>query len=187
MRRSILLLNEIKPFCLFPMTSSTICVRPEKVGVFHVDSIQEDAVKTANHLLQVNHDEWHIMWNSPRGLHNHQVHYLLTEVALGASPEQIQQAFENNKNYQRPIEAGDESGQLEINENNFSSALGYHEYYRAWLAYFQEEIEKKGWQDVLKEYLFSRTARADDMLGRMFEGMSCPCHSTYEEGGASER
>lgn len=156
------------------MTSTTIRVTTQKVGVFHVDDVHDEAITAANTFLQFNHDEWHILWNMIRGvaLHNHQVHYILTDVALGASAQEIKAAFDNNKDYQQPIDSGDESRSLMIDENDFASALGKAAYYRAWLTFFEDKISKHGWQAVLKKYLFSRTAEADDLLGRMCEGES---------------
>lgn len=154
------------------MSSTTITVTSATTGIDHADDITLSSVEAANRLLQHNHDNWHILWDSVKagGLHNHQVHYLLTDLALGVSPEQIQTAFDNNKAYQRAIEAGDEDRKHVITEENFEDSLAHQEYYAAWLDFFQDEINQKGWQDVLIEYLFAETPRADDLLGRMFEG-----------------
>lgn len=35
-------------------------------------------------------------------------------------------------------------------------------------------MEEKGWENVLQEYVFAGDERADDMLGRMFAGISFP-------------
>lgn len=56
----------------------------------------------------------------------------------------------------------------------YDSYLGKEKYYHDFLVYFQQEIEKKGWEDVLNEILFSGTDRADDMLVRMFSGFLHP-------------
>ena len=152
------------------MSSTTIEVTAENAPITYVDDIKASSVSVANQFLQVNHDSFHILFNLQRGLHNHQVHYLLTDLALGASPEQIRKAFETNKDCQRPIEAGDESRQSVITQENFSTSLGQHELYAAWLVYFQHEIDQKGWKAVLGEYLFAGTSLADDLFGRLYEG-----------------
>ena len=152
------------------MSSTTIYVTPEKAGIFHVEDVSTTAIETANKLLQANHEEWHILWNAERFLHNHQVHYLLTDVALGASAEQVKEAFDNNKDYQLSVDTGDEERLFSIDEGNFSSALGQAPFYRAFLKYFERKIEENGWENILRDYLFARTSRADDLLGRMLEG-----------------
>lgn len=152
------------------MASSQIIVTPDHLGIFHVKNISSESVDTVNKYLQSNHDEFHILWNVPRNLHNHQVHYLLTDLALGATPAQICQAFESNTAYQRPLQAGDESQEKVITDVTFESALGWADYYASWVRYFQGEISAKGWQAVLTENLFAGTPRANDLLGRMFEG-----------------
>ncbi|KAG9199417.1 hypothetical protein G6514_008482 [Epicoccum nigrum] len=52
--------------------------------------------------------------------------------------------------------------------------LGNERYYRDFLLFFQKEIDKKGWPNVLKEYVFEGDERADDMLVRMFSGIVHP-------------
>ncbi|KAL6155196.1 hypothetical protein ACJQWK_01262 [Exserohilum turcicum] len=56
----------------------------------------------------------------------------------------------------------------------FKSYLGKEKYYHDFLVYFQQEIDKKGWQATLHEYVFCQTPRADDMLVRMFSGVLHP-------------
>jgi hypothetical protein len=52
----------------------------------------------------------------------------------------------------------------------YKSYLGNEKYYHDFLVYFQDEIDKKGWENVLNEYMFKGDERADDMLVRMFAG-----------------
>ena len=157
------------------MSPLTIDISSDVLGIFHTEDIGEDSIRTVNELLQHNHDKWHIYWRIPAGLHNHQVHYLLTDLSLGASPAQLQKAFDTNSEYQRPIEAGDESRQLSIKEETFAAGLGQVEYYAAWLEFYDNELDRKGAQQVLTEYLFSGTDRANDLLGRLYEGINPDC------------
>ncbi|KAK6365026.1 hypothetical protein LTS17_011722 [Exophiala oligosperma] len=158
------------------MSFSTVAITTANTGIDHADNITPGSLEAANQLLQHNHDKWHVMWDTVKagGLHNHQVHYLLTDLALGASPEQIKIAFESNKGYQREIDAGDEKSKHVITSENFEEYLAHYEYYAPWLDFFQNEINQKGWQAVLGEYLFDETPRANDLLGRMFEGAIHP-------------
>jgi hypothetical protein len=43
-------------------------------------------------------------------------------------------------------------------------------YFHDYVAFFESEMDKKGWQAVVNEYLFSRDERSDDLLIRMFAG-----------------
>ena len=75
---------------------SQIALSAGTLGIFHVDKVPQESITRVNQLLQRNHDDWHIIWRMVGGLHNHQVHYLLTDLSLGATPEQIQVAFDTN-------------------------------------------------------------------------------------------
>jgi hypothetical protein len=46
--------------------------------------------------------------------------------------------------------------------------------YAKFLPFFQEEIDKKGWENVLEEYVFTGDERAEDMLVRLYSGFLHP-------------
>lgn len=52
----------------------------------------------------------------------------------------------------------------------FKTYLGDEKYYHDFLVFFRDEIEKKGWEEVLNEYLFKDDEKANDMLVRLFGG-----------------
>lgn len=54
----------------------------------------------------------------------------------------------------------------------FKKYLGKENYYHDYLVFFQNEFEKKGWENVLNEYVFAGDERADDLLGRLYGGTS---------------
>jgi Questin oxidase-like len=56
----------------------------------------------------------------------------------------------------------------------YRTYLGNEKQYHNFLVFFEEEIAKTGWQDVLNEYVFKGDERADDMLVRMFSGVLHP-------------
>jgi hypothetical protein len=60
------------------------------------------------------------------------------------------------------------------NPKKYKTYLGSEKYYRNFLVFFKEEINQKGWQEVLNEYIFKGDERADDMLVRMFSGILHP-------------
>lgn len=153
------------------MAAADILIQPEARGIYHTDNFEPKALETATGFLKLNHKSWHILWNRVRGLHNHQVHYLLTDIALGATEEQIKDAFENNRAYQQPIAASDDPGDS-VNDQNFESFLGQSDKYAVWLKYFEDKVNKDGWHAVMSEFLFSGTPRADDLERRMYQGQS---------------
>jgi hypothetical protein len=91
---------------------------------------------------------------------------------LGASPEIIKSQYDLNKSYQRPAEKLEEKVVQEMHDPaKFKECLGKEEYYHDFLVFFQREIEAKGVEEVLNEYLFKRDERAEDLLVRTFAGM----------------
>lgn len=69
--------------------ATTVALSRNERSVFYADNIPTESLQRANELLQLNHDLFHIVFQAPRNLHNHQTHYLLTYLALGATPEQL--------------------------------------------------------------------------------------------------
>jgi hypothetical protein len=55
-------------------------------------------------------------------------------------------------------------------KTQFQQHLGKEKNFPNYLAFFQQEIEKKGVADVLNEYLFSGSECAETMLARLFGG-----------------
>lgn len=106
---------------------------------------------------------------------NHIAHHLLSLFALNATPAELQQGWDDNVSYQRPPVPLKESAAIDMRDpQKFNSYLGSERYYHNFLVYFDDEINKKGWQEVLNEYLFKGDERADDMLVRMFGGILHP-------------
>lgn len=155
-------------------TANTIRFATESTSPsFYLPGISQASTDKVNHLIQENHDNHHIFFNSD-GFHNHIAHHLPTLWALRSTPEQLQKHYDNNKSYQRPLTDRPKTTlsvatQLE-DPRNWSKFLGKQQYYPDFLQYFQNEITNSSWQEVLQRYLFSRGERADDMLVRLFGG-----------------
>lgn len=64
-------------------------------------------------------------------------------------------------------EEEEEGNQKPVAEHELTT---HDRYYTNFLLFFQNEIDNKGWQAVLREYLFQGDARSEDMLIRMFGG-----------------
>jgi len=155
-------------------TGSKVHLEASQKPQFYVKGLKAESAEKASQLLQVNHEKHHIFFNQS-GFHNHIAHHLLTLFALNASPEELQKAYDANVSYQRPSEPLEKAIVNDMHKpKRFKSYLGQEKYYYDFLVYFQQEIDKSGWQSVLQEHLFAETELADDMLARMFAGFLHP-------------
>lgn len=108
---------------------------------------------------------------------DHIVHHLLTLFSLGASPEEIQDAYDRGHSYQRtPYPVDDKVVHAIIEKAKFKHYLGKEEHYSNFLAFFQQEISTKGVEETLQEHLFAEDEHADDLLGRLFSGIFLTLH-----------
>ena len=151
--------------------TSQVRLSPKHLGIIRgAGDIPSDSLEAANRLLQRNHDEHHIFWRDFAG-HNHTVHNVLTSLALGATPAELQSAFEDNLPGQRPPPPVDEEAIRSFHdEAKFYEKIGDQTHYTNYLIFFERLIEERGWKDVINEYCFSRSRVADAMLIRMFDG-----------------
>ncbi|KAF7559043.1 hypothetical protein G7046_g5112 [Stylonectria norvegica] len=125
-----------------------------------------------NHPTVQNH---HVFFNSS-GYHNHLVHHLLTVYGTGGGSDALQKAYNDNASYQMKARKprDDVVGELEQDWAAASKFLGKGAHYANFLRYFQDEIDKMGWREVVKEYLFKDDARSRDLFGRLFAGFLHP-------------
>ncbi|KAM3068892.1 hypothetical protein ACMFMG_004065 [Clarireedia jacksonii] len=155
-------------------TPSKIHLTTEDTGVFKFKPQNKETAAKISELLQENHDKHHIFFNES-GFHNHIAHHLLTLYALGAPADIIEKQYKKNASYQRAVVEAEDRAIVDMSSpENFEKYLGEGKYYHDYLLFFQQEMEKKGWQDVLKEYLFAGDARADNFLGRLYAGFLHP-------------
>lgn len=159
-------------------TAATISLTPETTGVLHIPTSQfsQDSCKRASELLQKNHDQFHMFFNAS-GFHNHIAHHLLTIFALGATAPQIQKAYDDNADYQRPQFPVDKDTVSSMSDPDvFAKYLGNERYFHDYEIFFRKEIEKHNgdYGAMLNEQLFADTAQAQDLLIRMFAGFYHP-------------
>jgi hypothetical protein len=100
------------------------------------------------------------------------MHHILSLYGTGANAAQMQQGYDFNTNYQRGTGPGHKTvvGELQASWDNASKYFAKEQYYPDFLAFFQGEVDKKGWQAVLSEYVFAGTPAATDILVRLFAG-----------------
>ncbi|KAG5970578.1 hypothetical protein E4U55_001578 [Claviceps digitariae] len=158
------------------MTAETakFALLDEHMGLLHDAPINPASVREANRLLQKNHEEWHMFFRDRAG-HNHIAHSILTCLALGAAPEDIQRAFDDGVGIQRPIPPVDNGLVSRLaNQEVMYDALGTITQYTSFLVFFQIFIERHDWKHAINKYLFSRTKLAEKLLARMYEGAYHP-------------
>jgi hypothetical protein len=157
-------------------------------GHTHADNLTIESAKKASELLTLNHTLYHTRWkatfhstktklqgngNFTNELSDHMAHHLLALWALGATPDELQDLYDFNQPYQTSIERGDEKDSKcrdLMNPAVFNESLGKDECYAEFLHFFENEIDGKGMQAVVKEYLLKGDERANDILGRMYTG-----------------
>lgn len=148
--------------------ASIVEISQDNVGVFHIPDVPDETIKTANELLQANHEQHHVFFND-RGFHNHITHYMLTQAALGATPTQMHRAYAQEKTLQRPQHPLDEQVVSKLqDENYFLTCLSRPENYHNYLRFFERQIAERGVGPVVHEYLFSRSRISEGLLSRMF-------------------
>ncbi|KAF9889019.1 hypothetical protein FE257_007996 [Aspergillus nanangensis] len=156
------------------MSASVISISPENVGTFAVSNILSSTIATVNQILQENHDRYHPFFND-KGFHNHITHYMLASLSLGATSPQISAAWTQEKAFQRPQPRLVEENVSKLADGEFfRSCLGNEDHYRDFLIFFQLEIKKKGYGEVLNEYVFSRTENAELTFTRLFASFLHP-------------
>ncbi|KAG5956219.1 hypothetical protein E4U57_002776 [Claviceps arundinis] len=155
-------------------TPSRISLSQNHLGILHDVKVNPASIEIANSLLQKNHEEWHMFFRDRAG-HNHISHSILTCLALGGSPEDIQRAYDDGLEIQRPMPPLDEALVARLGDDNIMyESLGLISQYRSFLAYFQKHMEEHGWTATVIKYLFSHTKLSEKMLARMYEGAYHP-------------
>jgi hypothetical protein len=100
-------------------------------------------------------------------------HHLLALYGTGAGASSLQLGYDNNTDYQRPALPLHEQVIEELKSwDHAKKYLGKEKYYPDFLRFFQKEIEAKGYEEVLNEYIFKGDVTADELFSRLFAGMS---------------
>ncbi|KAK3897325.1 oxidoreductase AflY [Staphylotrichum tortipilum] len=157
------------------MAASSICLSPHQAGMVRaVASNHPESLEKCNELLQKNHEIFHMFFRDTAG-HNHIVHSLLTILALGAGPEELQARFDDGVPIQRSMPKVDEEllSRLDDDEACYA-ALGVVAQYNTFLEFFKRKMAAQDWKEVVLHYVFARTKLADAMLARMYEGAYHP-------------
>ncbi|KAJ5659304.1 hypothetical protein N7507_005755 [Penicillium longicatenatum] len=156
------------------MATATMIKLPVSNTMVMSKNVKEDARATVDELLRRNHLENHIAWHQERR-NNHVVHHMLSIYALGATSDQIREHYKRAISVVPPAHPIDVNlSQSLIDREKWKIHIGDHLYYHSYLAFFEREIEAKGYINVMQEYLFAEDERAEDMLCRLFAGLLHP-------------
>ncbi|OAA41844.1 hypothetical protein BBO_05203 [Beauveria brongniartii RCEF 3172] len=154
------------------MASPThILVRADETGLLGMTQTPEAAAKVSA-LLQEDMEKHNVFFNE-KGYHNHLVHQLLTLYGTGATPEDMQRGYDNNISYQLKRNEQGEEVQCALHDNFDEAAkefFGRGRYYGNFLRFYQEEIEKLGWQETVLKYLIHN----EQNFTRLFSGLLHP-------------
>lgn len=118
-------------------------------------------------------------------MHNHIVHHTLALWALGANADQMILHKKNNENYQLlPRKFPDEQIVQDMSTpEGFKKYVGSQDHFLDFVTFFEREIDRTGYQEVLQKYMVGGSEIADDLLGRMYHGY---VHSFMYVGQALE-
>ncbi|KAL9600004.1 MAG: hypothetical protein Q9219_003473 [cf. Caloplaca sp. 3 TL-2023] len=155
-------------------TASLININPQTELQFAVSGTDLGAAKKITELLQGNHEKNHIMFNNS-GMHNHIAHHICTSFALGAAPETLEQNYEENRTYQRSLPSSDGELVASLHDPDiFMKNMYKPETYGSYLQFFTKEIQGKGYDRVVNDYVFANDRRATTMFNRLFAGFLHP-------------
>jgi hypothetical protein len=155
-------------------TTAPIQLSHSHLGIVRLADMQPGSLEECNRLVQKNHEIFHMFFRDTAG-HNHIVHSLLTILALGAGPQELQDRYDDGVPIQRAMpEIDNELLEKLDDEAVFFEALGTVARYHTFLEYFKRKMATRDWKDVVQEYVFARTRVADAMLARMYEGAYHP-------------
>ncbi|OAA51985.1 hypothetical protein NOR_00578 [Metarhizium rileyi] len=102
---------------------------------------------------------------------------LAITIITGASPSTIQAAYDANKTYQaayipaRPSVVAELQGDWPAHAPKY---LGRDSHYSDFLKFFQDEIDQRGWEAVVNEFLCADTPKSRDLVQRLFSGVAHP-------------
>ncbi|KAE8422569.1 oxidoreductase AflY [Aspergillus pseudocaelatus] len=144
-------------------------------GFTHVENLEQRSADRASDLVMNNHSKFHTFHDEIVGFHNHISHHVLTLWALGATPDEMQAAYDFNKPFQLLTYYNDPSVNIKLRDPVFfRQGLGNFELYGDYVRFFQAEVAVKGIPTVLNDYLFKGDTLAEDLLARLFAGLLHP-------------
>ncbi|KAG9229999.1 hypothetical protein BJ875DRAFT_537404 [Amylocarpus encephaloides] len=156
------------------MATTKVLLSPEHPGLGRLDPSPPGTLELTSELLQKNHEKYHMYFRDVAG-HNHIPHSLLTVLAMGGGRKELNRAYDDGYVIQRPLAPADREVVKKLGDaERFKEHMYTLTEYSNFLAFFEQEIDAKGWKAVLNKYCFSRTPFADTMLSQLYEGLYHP-------------
>ncbi|KAH8747649.1 hypothetical protein F5883DRAFT_509639 [Diaporthe sp. PMI_573] len=135
-------------------------ISPSNTGLWKIQQT-DDAARCAGKLLE---DDLSML------------HHILALYGTGATAPVLQWAFDLRHELQRPVEPRhpDMISRLHQSWDHAADYLGNEDHYPDFLAYFQDVINDRGYEQVVRDYLLKHTAASDDLLLRLHAGVLHP-------------
>ncbi|CAF1250295.1 unnamed protein product, partial [Rotaria sordida] len=137
---------------MYTLSSNEFIKNPD---IYLLPGITPETIETCSHLLQQNHENYHIFFNIQNGFHNHTTHNLLAALGLGASSHTLEHIYEKQKKIQQPIVPLHKKQDFDVNK-----CLGDDNYYHDYLEFFTKELNNEKYQgkieDLIEDYLFNK-------------------------------
>ncbi|KIY70562.1 hypothetical protein CYLTODRAFT_179273 [Cylindrobasidium torrendii FP15055 ss-10] len=121
---------------------------------FAIAGYDSDSTLALRETLQANHNDTHGYFNRQLKFQNHIPHHLLAIWSFGANREALEATYKHELKEQTLIFDSPSN----ISAENYHEHLGDDNYYKAYLAFFRDEVQVKGTRAVLHEYVFSPKA-----------------------------
>lgn len=154
--------------------ASRVHLSPDHLGLARIDENPSGSIELASELLQKNHDKYHMYFRDVAG-HNHIPHSILTVLAMGGGPNELNRAYDDAEGLQRPLPPVDSQAVKELSDpDKFKARMLHLPEYANFLCFFEQEINIKGWKAVVHEFCFSGTPLAKSMLSQLYEGLYHP-------------
>ncbi|KAJ7453275.1 hypothetical protein B0H11DRAFT_1741354 [Mycena galericulata] len=150
---------------------------PIQPGLVHTPSTHEAAV-VLEELLYKDYVSHHIFFND-LGFHDHLSHHLVSAYDTGAPPALLKLIYKDVSQIMRPLDRQE----ADIIKSNWTARLGERKAYSSYLAFFSDEMSKKGMEETFRKYVMAPEANGNGaaMLARFFEGASVHSMLTFAE------
>ena len=102
---------------------------------------------------------------------DHIVHCILTMLGLGATPEELQAAYDRESSYQKRRYPNDEDVVAAMaDKENFKTYLSQQPQYSNFLLFFQRQIDAKGVKATLEEHVFAEDEHSNRIFALFYGG-----------------
>ncbi|KAH8763322.1 hypothetical protein F5883DRAFT_677294 [Diaporthe sp. PMI_573] len=138
-------------------TSTRMSISPGNTGLWKIQQ-NDDVARCTGKLLE---DDLSML------------HHILALYGTGAKASVVEWAFALRHELQRPVEPRhpDVISRLHQSWDHAADYLGNDDHYPDFLAYFQDVINDRGYEQVVRDYLLKHTAASDDLLVRLHAGV----------------